>query len=140
MRPKASDKPKRKPWIPPKKKVDLSRMDCCPEAAARAEALLRLTCACGCGQFGRPRKEDDPPHPDDMCIHHLRKGVGMGMRSVWWRTVQLLRKHHDGRWSWSTHGANRHKFHAACGTEEEMLERTNSRLPAELCRPAHGQV
>jgi len=124
-------KPKRVAWIAKKPKVDESRMDCCPEAIARAEALVLLPCACGCGSYGRER--GDFPDPLDMCIHHLSNGAGMSRRSIWYRTINLLRMHHEAVYPYSTHGRDRAKFHADNGTEAEMLARTNAQLPPELC-------
>ena len=91
-RPK-TPKPKRDPWIPPRKRPDLSRMDCCPEAVARAVALVALGCAC-CGAR-------DPE------VHHIRRGTGTGLRAPWWRTLPLCQVHHtSGGLGIAVHGGN----------------------------------
>lgn len=63
-------KPKRAPWIPPRKRVDHSRMDSCPEAEERVRALLSM----GCIVSGRKHR---------IQIHHIRQGVGKGMGANW---------------------------------------------------------
>ena len=42
LRAKGAPKPKREPWIKPKAKVVLSRMDCCPEAEERDRLRAEL--------------------------------------------------------------------------------------------------
>ena len=116
-RPKAP-KPKREPWIPPRKRPDLSRMDCCPEAKARAVALVALGCAC-CGAR-------DPE------VHHIRRGTGTGLRAPWWRTLPLCQTHHtSGGLGIAVHGGER----AWQRDELDLLERVNARLPPELWGP-----
>lgn len=80
MRRKAAKPKGHKDWVGTKQKVDLSRMDCCPEAEARAAALVALGCVC-C------RRRDAE-------IHHLRNGMGKSVRSPWWRTIPLCSLHH----------------------------------------------
>lgn len=114
-RPKA---PKRASWIKTRHRQDLSRMDCCPEAKARASALVALGCAC-CGAR-------DPE------VHHIRRGTGMSLRAPWWRTLPLCQEHHTtGGPGISVHSGER----VWQWDEIELLERVNSRLPAELCEP-----
>ena len=115
-------KPKRAPWIPPRKRVDHSRMDSCPEAEERTQALLSR----GCLVSGRKHR---------IQIHHIRQGVGKGMRAPWWETIPLFEEYHDPRFPYSTHGRDRARFHQDHGTERELLERVNARLPSRLRRP-----
>lgn len=140
LRPKGAVKPKRDPWIPLKKKVDLSRMDCCPQARARAEFLVSLPCS-ACGERGtRRRPQDEMPRPDDMVVHHIRNGQGMKERAPWWETLGLHHRCHAAEFGFSIHGGRKPAFMAAYGTEREILERINAKLPPDLCRPAPGQV
>ena len=132
-RPK-TPKPKRDPWIPPRKRPDLSRMDCCPEAVARAEALVSGPCI-ACGLRGTRRDRDFPPRPMDLVIHHLRDGQGMQERAPWWETLGLHERCHAAAGKFSIHGGQRREFAAKYGTERELLERVNARLPPELWGP-----
>lgn len=109
-----NQKPKREPWIKPRKRVDESRMDSCPEAKQR-DTLLR---AMGCIVCGRPTQE----------VHHLRAGVGMGMRAPWWRTIPLCWEHHANASPFSVHGRDRKAFFLEHGDEEALLVRTNEKL------------
>jgi hypothetical protein len=131
----AAKKPKRDPWIKPKEKVDLSRMDCCSEAEARATMLVMLPCA-ACGERGTAARRGEFRRPRDMVIHHLRKGTGAGARAVWWKTINLHEEHHADAWRFSIHGADSDKFREAYGSEEEMLERANSKICCnkKLCK------
>lgn len=129
-----TSKTKREPWIKPRKRVDLSKMDCCPEAKARATMLVMLPCA-ACGERGTAERRGSIRRPRDMVIHHLRHGTGAGTRAEWWRTIPLHEEHHADVYRFSIHGAYSDKFREAFGTEAEMLERTNARLPVELRGP-----
>lgn len=118
LKAKAATKPARAPWIPERKREDLSSMACCIEARLRAARLALHGCMVrGC--TGRPE------------IHHLRDGQGLSERAPWWETIPLCREHHQG--TYSTHGRDRAQFHADNGTEREMLARVNKRLPANVC-------
>ena len=64
-------------------------------------------------------------------LHHLRDGHGLSERAPWWETIPLCNEHHNGSKA-STHGALRREFHHAHGSEREMLQRVNERLPEEL--------
>jgi len=108
-------KPKRDPWIPPRKRVDLSRMDSCREAIIRAQLLKRMGC-CVC-------------HRTTEEIHHLRDGVGMGMRAPWWETIPLCSKHHSNASPYSVHGRDRARFFRDNGTERELLAAVDALLP-----------
>lgn len=114
-------KPKREPWIPLRKKVDHSSMSCCKEAKER-DRLLR---AMGCIVCRRKTEE----------VHHLREGVGMGERAPWWRTIPLCIAHHANSSPYSVHGRDRARFFKEQGTEQELLDRVNARLPARLTAP-----
>lgn len=107
-------KPKREPWIKPRKRVDESRMDSCPEAKQR-DTLLR---AMGCIVCGRPTQE----------VHHVRQGVGMGQRAPWWETIPLCQAHHANSSPYSTHGRDRARFHRDNGTERELLVRVDEKI------------
>lgn len=115
-------KPKREPWIKPRKRADLSRMDSCPEAESRATILQRM----GCIVCHRPTQE----------IHHLRAGAGMGERSPWWRTIPLCLEHHANSSPYSVHGRDRARFFRDNGTEEDLLVRVNEKMPESLQGPA----
>lgn len=129
-----SRKPKREPWIKPKTKINLSKMDCCPEAKARATMIVMLPCA-GCGERGTAARRGEFRRPRDMVIHHMRHGTGGGVRAVWWRTLPLHEECHADAYRFSIHGADSDKFREKYGTEEEMLERVNAALPVELRGP-----
>ena len=122
LRAKEEKRAKRMPWIKPKKKIDLSRMDCCPEAKERAAALVAMGCAC-CGSL----------EPE---IHHIRRGTGMSARAVWWRTIPLCLKNH-------TTGGPGVAVHAGekiwRWDELEVLAWVNSRLPESLHGPSAGR-
>lgn len=107
----------REPWIKPKPRRDLSRMDCCPEAKRRAGLLVLMGCA-ACGKV--PAQ-----------IHHLRDGHGLSERAPWWETIPLCSEHHNGM-PFSTHGMFRREFHRMHGKEREILDRVNQKLPG-LC-------
>jgi hypothetical protein len=115
-----TSKPKREPWIKPRKRVDLSKMTACFEARIRAGRLSLMGCA-ACGKV--PAQ-----------IHHIRDGHGLSERAPWWETIPLCNEHHNGS-QFSTHGACRREFHHAHGTEREMLERVDAKLPVELRGP-----
>lgn len=97
-------------------------MSCCKEAKARAEALIQM----GCIVTGRKQ---------GVVIHHLREGVGMGMRAPWWRTIPLLASLHDANFPYSVHGRDRERFFQDNGDEESLLARVNARLPPLLTGP-----
>jgi len=124
-------KPKRDPVIPAKPRVDLSRMDCCPEAKARAQMLVMLPC-CACGQRGTTAIPGALRRPDDMVVHHVRHGAGAGARAPWWRTLGLHEKCHANAYPVSVHGRRSDEFRRLYGDEEEMLARVNAGLPAAL--------
>lgn len=95
-------------------KLDLPRMDCCPEAEARAAALVAMGCWC----CGKPAQ-----------IHHLRKGAPKGGRAPWWRTIPLCPTHHtDGGPGVAVHAGTRiWKWE-----EEAVLWAVNHRLAEGL--------
>lgn len=104
-----------------KPKADLSKIDCCPEAEARAAALVDMGCWC----CGKPAQ-----------IHHLRKGTAKDRRAPWWRTIPLCPEHH-------TDGGPRVAVHAGtriwAWQEEAVLEAVNQRLPEFMHGPAPGE-
>lgn len=111
LRRKAAKPKGRKDWIATRPKTDISRMDCCPEAEARAAALVVLGCIC-CGKRGAE-------------IHHLRKGMGKSVRSPWWRTIPLCAEHHrEGRIGVAVHAGPR----AWAWCELALLEETDRLL------------
>lgn len=117
LSPKAAKPKGKKAWIPKRQRVDVSRMDCCPEAKARVAALVAMGCFC-CGS---------PPE-----IHHLRKGTAKSGRAPWWRTIPLCPTHHDeGGPGVAVHGGTR----VWAWQEEDVLARVNARLPEQLCGP-----
>lgn len=113
-------KPHRVPWIKKAPRPDNSRMTCCAEAKQRAGRLVLM----GCIACGRVPAQ----------IHHLRDGHGLSERAPWWETIPLCNEHHNGSQT-STHGALRREFHHAHGSERQLLERVNERLPEELRGP-----
>lgn len=113
-------KPKREPWIPLRKRVDLSRMDCCREAKLRAVALKQAGC-CVCSRR-------------TVEIHHIRAGVGMGERAPWWRTIPLCQEHHNSS-PYSVHGRDRERFFQDHGTEWDLLDRVNEKLHPSITGP-----
>lgn len=126
-------KPKRVAWIPAKPRADLSRMDCCREAKARAQALVMLPC-CACQERGTLAQPGHLRQPTDMVIHHIRHSTGAGARAPWWRTLGLHERCHADAYAVSVHGRRSDEFRRLYGTEEEMLERVNQKLPG-LCGP-----
>ena len=130
--------PDREPWIPPKPKEDLSRMDCCAEAKARALFLVMRPC-CACKQRGTLAQPGKMRRPDDMVVHHIRKGTGGGARAFWWRTLGLHEKCHADTFQVSVHGARSDEFRRLYGSEEEMLAEANAAMPPELTRPTKKQ-
>ena len=126
-------KPKRAPMIPTKPRVDLSRMGCCPEAKARAQALVMLPC-CACQERGTLAQPGQMRQPTDMVVHHIRHGTGAGARAPWWRTLGLHEQCHADTYPVSVHGRRSDEFRRLYGTEAEMLERINQKLPG-LCGP-----
>lgn len=114
LAPKAA-KPKGKhKRIVPRPRIDLSRMDCCPEAEARAAALVAMDCWC----CGKPAQ-----------IHHLRKAAAKGMRAPWWRTIPLCPEHHtDGGPGIAVHAGTR----IWQWDEEAVLVAVDHRLAEEL--------
>lgn len=112
-------KPKREPWIPSRKRVDLSSMSCCKEAKERDRLLRDMGCI-----VCRRRTEE---------VHHLREGVGMGERAPWWRTIPLCTSHHANSSPYSVHGRNRKEFFQDHGSEPQLLARVNAKLPDRLC-------
>lgn len=113
-------KPKREPWIMPKARPDHSSMVATFSARLRAARLSLMGCA-ACGKV-------------PASVHHIRDGHGMSERAPWWETIPLCREHHQGD-GFSTHGAERRRFHEVHGSEREMLERVNAALPVELRGP-----
>lgn len=122
LSPKAAKPKGNHRWAPMKPAApDISRMDCCPEAEARAAALVEMGCWC----CGKPAQ-----------IHHLRKGTPKGGRAPWWRTIPLCPEHHtDGGPGVAVHAGTR----IWAWSEEDVLAQVNKRLPVELCRPREAE-
>jgi hypothetical protein len=88
---------------------------------SRYESLVRLGC-CVCQ---RTLGVHTPPQ-----IHHLRghPWSGMGQRASWEHTIPLCMRHHVGDgWGISYH-AGPEEFQRRFGSQEELLEWTNSVL------------
>jgi|SRR5210317_1061902 len=64
----------------------------------------------------------------EPCIHHIRHGAGMGMKSHWSKAIPLCPMHHQhGGYGIAIHAGEK-AFERRFGTEEELLEETQKCL------------
>lgn len=56
------------------------------------------------------------------CVHHIRDGMGLGMRASHFETIPLCHHHHQG--SEGIHTLGTKKWQSKFGRERELLDKT----------------